>query len=155
NDDMNTIVSQPQSRFRSAFRLKIARILLVLVALARIAPVGAQVYEKVFSFTEARTKDPENGYNRGSSPEAGLVEGSDGDFYGTTSGGGASLCGTVFKMTPAGMLTTLVEFTGNGASNKGSRPSAGLVLGSDGNFYGTTLQGGAGDLGTTFRMTPT
>ncbi len=93
--------------------------------------------------------------NKSRQPFAALVEGSDGNFYGTTKAGGANNLGTVFKMTPAGVLTTLVEFTGNGASNKGSRPFAGLVQGSDGNFYGTTEQGGAIGVGTVFKMTPT
>src|SRR5438552_2015536 len=81
--------------------------------------------------------------NKGSNPYATLAQGSDGNFYGTTSQGGANGYGTVFKMTPLGALTTLVEFTGNGPSNKGSNPYAALALGSDGNFYGTTYQGGA------------
>ena len=92
--------------------------------------------------------------NKGSSPYAALVQGSDGNFYGTTRLGGASNLGTVFKMTPAGVLTTLIEFTGNGASNKGNEPYAALVLASDGNFYGTTRAGGANNLGTVFKMTP-
>ena len=83
-----------------------------------------------------------------------LMQGSDGNFYGTTSGGGAGDFGTVFKMTPAGVLTTLVEFTGNGATNKGMFPQDGLMQGSDGNFYGTTFRGGASNEGTVFKMTP-
>lgn len=88
----------------------------------------------------------------------GLVQGSDGNFYGTTSDGGAFCYGTVFKMTATGVLTTLVEFTHNGATNRGSKPLAGLVEGSDGNFYGTTSEGGplpfgSGD-GTVFKVTP-
>jgi uncharacterized repeat protein (TIGR03803 family) len=86
----------------------------------------------------------------GSYTAGGLVQGSDGNFYGTTDGGGAGGGGTVFKMTPVGVLTTLVAFT---VAN-GSSPS-GLVQGSDGNFYGTTGYGGAGGFGTVFRVTPT
>ena len=92
------------------------------------------------------------GDNKGRRPNAGLIQGNDGNFYGTTFGGGANDLGTVFKMTPAGMVTTLVEFTGNGVANKGSLPQLGLVLGSDGNFYGTTFNGGANDLGTVFTI---
>lgn len=91
--------------------------------------------------------------NKGSYPASGLVEGEDGVFYGTTEEGGANNCGTVFKVTSSGLLSTLVEFTGNNTSNKGKGPTAALVLGSDGNFYGTTAKGGASDLGTVFRMT--
>ena len=91
--------------------------------------------------------------NKGSNPYAALVQGNDGNFYGTTQNGGANDFGTVFKMTAAGVLTTLVEFTGNGATNRGSVPHAALVQGSDGNFYGTTFGGGAFNNGTVFKMT--
>jgi uncharacterized repeat protein (TIGR03803 family) len=90
-----------------------------------------------------------NGAN-GSHPAAGLVEGNDGNFYGTTASGGTNgNNGTVFKMTSARTLTTLVYFNGT----NGSYPLAGLVQGSDGNLYGTTVSGGAGGLGTVFQMT--
>jgi uncharacterized repeat protein (TIGR03803 family) len=58
--------------------------------------------------------------------------------------------GTVFKMTPGGVLTTLVSF--NGAN--GNSPQAPLIQGSDGNFYGTTTYGGPGGAGTVFQVTP-
>jgi uncharacterized repeat protein (TIGR03803 family) len=86
----------------------------------------------------------------GSYSVSGLLQGSDGNFYGTTAGGGTGGGGTVFKMTAAGELTTLVAF--NGANGNG--PAAGLVQGSDGNFYGTTEYGGAGGRGTVFKVTP-
>jgi uncharacterized repeat protein (TIGR03803 family) len=104
----------------------------------------------------------------GSNPSAGLVLGTNGNFYGTTPGGGANACfsancGTVFKITPAGVLTTLYTFSG-GQSNPspGYGPSTGLTLGADGNFYGTTAYGGndlcgAGQplyCGTVFKITP-
>ena len=80
------------------------------------------------------------GLTNGSNPEAALVQGTDGDFYGTTSSGGAGGQGTVFRITTNGALTTLLWFDGlNGAD-----PEAALVQASDGNFYGTTVQGGAG-----------
>jgi uncharacterized repeat protein (TIGR03803 family) len=101
----------------------------------------------------------------GAIPNGGLVQATDGDFYGTTEEGGASSncsggCGTVFKITPAGVLTTLHSFDGT----DGAGPSA-LVLGTDGNFYGTTYSGGANDgpgcdvtgivgCGTVFKITP-
>jgi uncharacterized repeat protein (TIGR03803 family) len=90
------------------------------------------------------------GGNDGGGPEAGLVQGSDGNFYGTTSGGGAGGFGTVFKISTNGALTTLYSFTGG---NDGALPVAALVQGSDGNFYGTTSAGGAGGAGTVFRLT--
>ncbi len=71
----------------------------------------------------------------GSNPIGGLVQGSDGSFYGTTSRGGTNGAGTVFKISTNGALTRLYSF---GATNDGLRPTAGLVQGSDGYFYGTT-----------------
>jgi uncharacterized repeat protein (TIGR03803 family) len=85
----------------------------------------------------------------GWSPYAGLIQGTDGNFYGTTqsttTGGG-----TIFKITPVGKLTTLHTF--NGAD--GNQPVASLVQAADGNFYGTTLDGGPTGEGTVFRITP-
>ena len=85
----------------------------------------------------------------GAKPYAALVQGSDGDFYGTTSEGGSNRVGTVFKITSQGALTTLVSF----ATNNGATPLDGLVEWSDGNFYGTTSGGGLDNVGTIFKMT--
>jgi uncharacterized repeat protein (TIGR03803 family) len=79
-----------------------------------------------------------------------LVQGTNGNLYGTTSSGGASGYGTVFRITTNGTLTTLVSFDYN---SNGADPYAGLVQGSDGNFYGTTEYGGANGMGIAFRMT--
>ena len=87
----------------------------------------------------------------GKYPFAGLVLGTDGNFYGTTTNGGVNNEGTVFRMTPEGKLTTLLSF--NNLVN-GAYPYAGLVQGTDGNFYGTTTYGGADGVGTIFRITP-
>ncbi|OAI43434.1 hypothetical protein AYO41_00045 [Verrucomicrobia bacterium SCGC AG-212-E04] len=94
-----------------------------------------------------------SGLQKGAVPYGGLARGNDGNLYGTTSQGGAGGVGTIFRMTNAGALITLVEFTGNGASNRGAFPYAGLVKDGSGNFYGTTLTGGASDQGTVFRVT--
>jgi uncharacterized repeat protein (TIGR03803 family) len=84
-------------------------------------------------------------------PAGGLVLAIGGNFYGTTQLGGAnSGNGTVFKITPAGTLTTLHSFTGT----DGFYPKAGLVQGIGGNFYGTTSLGGACGIGTVFKITP-
>ncbi|HZM01395.1 MAG TPA: choice-of-anchor tandem repeat GloVer-containing protein [Candidatus Saccharimonadales bacterium] len=86
-----------------------------------------------------------------------LMQATNGDFYGTTSAGGTGGYGTVFNMTSDGTLTTLVSF----ANTNGSFPSkGGLIQASDGNFYGTTYNGGnlalgsGAGLGTVFKMTP-
>ncbi len=87
----------------------------------------------------------------GANPTAALVQGTDGDFYGTTGFGGVGTGhGTVFKITPSGTLTTLHIFV----VSDGAVPTAALVQGSDGNFYGTTEYGGSNNLGTVFKMTP-
>ena len=79
-----------------------------------------------------------------------LVQGSDGNFYGSTEAGGTSNKGTIFTMTPAGGFTTLYTFTGP----DGATPQSALVQGADGNFYGTTIGGGANGKGTAFVITP-
>ena len=91
-----------------------------------------------------------NGGTEGRYPVGALLRATDGNFYGTTSEGGASGLGTVFKVTPAGVLTTLASFAGPDGKN----PWAGVIEGSDGNFYGTTLAGGSANKGTVFRVTP-
>jgi len=115
----------------------------------------------------------------GSNPTAGLVQGSDGDLYGTTLGGGSGSgcenetdglnrvfgCGTVFKITLSGALTTLYNFCSQPSCADGASPGmamgefvdspgTALVQGSDGNFYGTTTEGGAYGYGTVFKITP-
>ena len=97
-----------------------------------------------------------NGSN-GSGPQAPMIQGGDGNFYGTTvTGGGATQYGSVFKMTPSGALTTLYGFCQQANCTDGKSPAAALVQGSDGNFYGTTMNGGSGLVsgGTVFKMTP-
>jgi uncharacterized repeat protein (TIGR03803 family) len=91
-------------------------------------------------------------YTTGTVPKGGLVQGVDGNFYGTAAGGGLIGGGTVFKITPDGALTVIWNF---GAGTDGSDPYAGLVQGSDGNFYGTTVAGGTIlNSGTIFKVTP-
>src|SRR5207249_200654 len=84
----------------------------------------------------------------GANPAAGLVQGSDGNFYGTTYSGGSGGKGTVFQVTTSGELTTLASFD----TTNGANPYGGLVQGNDGNFYGTTGKGGAGGSGAIFRI---
>jgi uncharacterized repeat protein (TIGR03803 family) len=88
--------------------------------------------------------------NDGAAPRAGLVQGRDGNFYGTTQGGGANYDGTIFRISPTGIFTNLYSFSGS----DGAEPYAGLVRGSDGNFYGTTFLGGVSNIGTVFRISP-
>ena len=83
----------------------------------------------------------------GANPQATLTLGTDGNFYGTTSSGGAAGFGTVFVMVPGGTLTTLIAFD---YDLYGANPQAALTLGANGNFYGTAMSGGANSSGTIF-----
>ena len=87
--------------------------------------------------------------NEGGHPYAGLVQSSDGSFYGTTYQGGPNGVGTVFKVDATGTLTMLHSFD---YASEGGYPYAGLVQSTDGSFYGTTYQGGPSGYGTIFRV---
>jgi uncharacterized repeat protein (TIGR03803 family) len=90
----------------------------------------------------------------GLTPYAALVQVANGNFYGTTVGGGLYDWGTVFRITPSGKLTTLYSFCSRTNCADGQGPAAGLVQATDGNFYGTTFEGGAYGRGTLFKITP-
>ncbi len=91
--------------------------------------------------------------NKGSAPQATLRPDGAGNLWGTTLTGGANGFGTVFKInTSSAVLTTVVEFTGNAATNKGSQPRSELLDDGSGSFWGTTSLGGAGDHGTVFKI---
>jgi uncharacterized repeat protein (TIGR03803 family) len=83
-----------------------------------------------------------------------LIQGRDGNFYGTSVFGGQDGAGTVFKLTPAGALTALYAFCAQASCTDGENPGGALALGIDGNFYGTTFNEGAHSLGTIFKLTP-
>jgi len=96
--------------------------------------------------------------NDGATPNAVLVQGTNGNYYGTTVYGGTNGYGTIFQISSAGAFTNLYSFTFT--NGDGAFPETPLVLGSDGNFYGTTIQGGTstncdGGCGTIFRIGPT
>ncbi len=112
----------------------------------KVTPAGTLT--TLYSFcTETNCTD-------GGSPLGSLVQGANGDFYGTTEGGGAHGGGTVFKITPAGKLTTLYSFCVLAGCADGEEPFAGLVQGKNGNFYGTTASGGSNGAGTVFEIAP-
>src|SRR5450759_2879771 len=95
-------------------------------------------------------------------PNDPLIQGTDGNFYGTTTLGGKNLgsncvvasasntCGTVFKMTSAGKVTFIYEFD----KTHGAGPIGPVIQGTDGNFYGTTSEGGTSGFGVVFKLTP-
>jgi uncharacterized repeat protein (TIGR03803 family) len=94
-------------------------------------------------------------------PAGVLVQATDGNLYGTTSGGGANGTGTIFRVTPQGVLTTLHSFDASVVGIQGGSVGNGMVQATDGNFYGTTFLGGnadsncfnyPGSCGTVFRL---
>lgn len=115
-------------------------------------PCHAQTYKTLVNFDVSNGAAPYYGA---------LVQGRDGNLWGTTSGGGANGGGTIFKMTPAGSLTTVYSFCPQALCTDGYYPVVGLVLGRDGNFYGATLMGGNENgcdfpqgCGVLFKITP-
>jgi uncharacterized repeat protein (TIGR03803 family) len=121
--------------------VKALRILVAIVLLALAGKASAQTLTTLHQFSDG----PD-----GRSPTRGLIQGDDGYFYGTTFRGGTNNDGTVFKINPAGTLTTLWQF-GGGAD--GSNPDGGLTKATDGYLYGTTAGGGTNRAGTVFRIT--
>jgi uncharacterized repeat protein (TIGR03803 family) len=125
---------------------------------------GANGYGTIFTITRGGTlttlynfcPQPQNGCTDGAQPAPGLIQSPNGNFYGTTSQGGATdaAFGTVFKITPGGNLTTLYSFCSQRHCKDGAEPLAGLVQGTNGDFYGTTNLGGAIGHGTVFKITP-
>ncbi|HXC98216.1 MAG TPA: choice-of-anchor tandem repeat GloVer-containing protein [Verrucomicrobiae bacterium] len=100
---------------------------------------GNVVFTAISSFT---------GGAHGANPQAGLIQGPDGDFYGTTGSGGTNNSGTVFKVTTNGALTTMVSFNGLNGAN----PYGDLAFGNDGEIYGTAYNGGVNQQGVLFRV---
>ena len=120
----------------------------MVLAVLCLGASGLQVAAQTHSisnpgFTTLLGFDATNGGN----PEAGLIQATDGNFYGTTSTGGANGEGSVFKITPSGALTTLYSFCSQSACSDGAGPVAGLIQATDGNLYGTT------ETGTVFKIT--
>src|ERR1022692_2359511 len=110
-------------------------------------------YGTVFKITPAGTLTTLHRFNGtdGATPYAWLVQAANGDLYGTTYAGGANNGGgTVFKITPGGTLTTLYSFCSQSGCTDGGSPYAGLVQDTNGDFYGTTADGGGS--GTVFRL---
>jgi uncharacterized repeat protein (TIGR03803 family) len=116
-------------------------------AIFKITPTGT--LSTLYQFT---------GSSQGDHLSGGLIQTADGNFYGTTEYGGASSafcpsgCGTVFKLTPKGVLTTIYSFCPQNYCPDGEYPAGSLVQGPDGNFYGTTIGGGLYKEGTIFRV---
>ena len=133
------------SRIRPAGASAALALAVVLVlTVIRTQPAQAQTFTVLHSFD----------VTDGTKPEAGLVQATNGNLYGTTFLGGANNDGTVFEITPSGTLTTLYSFCSQSGCTDGYAPQAGLVLATNGDLYGTTYYGGANDDGTVFKITP-
>ncbi len=107
----------------------------------------------VFTYTPGGTETMVyhfTGGNDGDLPMAGLLKAPNGDFYGTTEIGGKYGLGTIFKITPAGVLTTIYAFGTN--ANDGANPECELIWTADHQLAGTTVNGGDGGVGTVFKV---
>ena len=119
---------------------------------------GTTAFGSVFKITPSGTETTlyafcaKSGCTDGEAPHAGLVQATNGDFYGTTFKGGANGAGTVFKITLSATLTTLYSFCSQGGCTDGKSPVAGLLQATNGDFYGTTADGGANNDGTIFSL---
>ena len=131
-------MSVSQSSLRK--RLLIAAALICAAALAQ-----AQTVSTVYNFAGGTTSGQYPWYVT-------LVQGTSGALYGTTYQGGAHGMGTVFSVTTSGTQTLLYSF--KGGTTDGANPTGGLTIGTDGNFYGTTQQGGSKSSGVVFKITP-
>lgn len=126
---------------------RIAWIVFLFFAVVKASP--SQTFTSLASFDGAD----------GGVPYDSLVQGLNGNFYGTTGFGGANQtcdngCGTVFEITPTGQVTTIYSFCSQSNCADGQYPTAGLTLATNGIFYGTTESGGANGFGTIFGITP-
>jgi len=110
---------------------------------------GPKNYGTIFKITPAGTLTTlytfcaQTNCTDGEFPYAALVQGTDGNLYGTTAAGGTGAKGTVFRINKSGSLTTLYNFCSEASCTDGYFPYAGLIEASDGNFYGTTYYGGS------------
>jgi uncharacterized repeat protein (TIGR03803 family) len=144
NFKIETKITSARGRaFASVMGLGLGLALALAVTLAMTmtaAPMAqAQTYTTLHSFT---------GTPDGQFPYSGVVQDSEGNFYGTTQGGGASNFGTVFKVNANGKYKIIYNFSGT----DGKYPSSALILDKE-VLYGTTYAGGASGIGTVFKIT--
>ncbi len=115
----------------------------VLCSSAMLASLSAQTFHRVAGLTNTQ------GQNL-----AGLVQGNDGNFWGSATDGGKYGYGSIFKVTPNGKLTVVYNFCSKAGCVDGQYPLGSLIQPSDGNFYGVTNAGGAAGNGSVFKLTP-
>jgi uncharacterized repeat protein (TIGR03803 family) len=118
---------------------------LLVLTVATVVAAHSQTYSVLYNFG-AQTGGPWAGQNNSGM----IAQGRNGSLYSAGEGGGTNNYGAAYAITTGGSLTVLHSFNGS----DGYYPAAGLILGTDGYFYGTTLFGGACGNGTIYRVTP-
>jgi uncharacterized repeat protein (TIGR03803 family) len=119
----------------------------ILIVTASATPLDAQTYTDLYNLG-SNSGDPANPAWIGL-----FAQGRDGNLYTTSTYGGLNSEGTVFQFSSSGTMTRLWSFDGTNKTNSGVYPYSGLTLGTDGNFYGTTYEGGSSGAGTVFKVT--
>lgn len=140
-----------QTSFRKRTAVLRAALLLMLLVAAATVSSPAQTFKILHSFCSASS----GGYcTDGQNPNTALVQGVNGDLYGTTFYGGPGNYGTIFRIASGGgKLTTIYNFCSLASCADGTQPEGGLLLAPNGNFYGVTNTGGAYGYGTVFEIT--
>jgi|ERR1035438_3397660 uncharacterized repeat protein (TIGR03803 family) len=142
---MNQVVQSNQEK-KQMYPLGKSGMSLILATLwlcASESQIAAQTFTTLLSF------DGTDGANS----TAGLIRATDGNFYGTTSEGGANSAGTVFRISPSGVLTTIHSFCSLSGCSDGANPFGALIQATDGNLYGTTNGFAFHNTGTVFKIT--
>jgi len=148
-----TALPAPSAYFRFQERTRILRVgvMLLLLLAATAATLSAQTFKTLHSFCSKT--NPAGSCLDGGFPTSALVQGTNGVLYGTTNNGGTNVYGTVFKINTGGTLTTIYNFCSQASCTDGANPQGGLVLASNGSFYGVARVGGAYGYGTVFKIT--
>jgi uncharacterized repeat protein (TIGR03803 family) len=122
---------------------KLLCILSTAYCLVVVTPSSAQIFNTLLSFDESDGREP----------QLPPVQGVDGNLYGVAFAGGLNGAGTVYRITPEGVFSTLYNFCSQSKCTDGELPFDQVLAGTDGNLYGMTLQGGINGAGTVFKLT--
>jgi uncharacterized repeat protein (TIGR03803 family) len=113
-------------------RLRTSALLVFAVCLLTLLSAGTSLadgtYTPIHNFADGSVTDD------GKQPDAGVIQGTDGNFYGETEDGGSGFFGAIYKMTPSGTVTILHNFGDGTVTNDGEYPEGGIIQASDGNF---------------------